>query len=512
MDQKHTGTFSNIVATVPVVKPAGTIDPQQVLTKMNFGRVDGESDTRFDNCFIGTEMLRQVLLPQHTLVVGSKGAGKSAMCRLLCEDIDKVRPLLPKEFEEVFCIPAYGLQTEEYLSGIEIRELKPTSADDFRYFWLLYIGLKAAASLTSDTRMQTLLAKCKDEKAKNAFSTLKKLVIDFGLAPQEKGMMAKLKERIGLRSNPAPTSKQNGDKASSTDFKQRTGLSVIALIENIDILLRETKSVAWIMLDKLDLLFIEDFERLKGAITGLIQLLVQYGNQFTNIHFKIFIRNDIFRQLHIVNKSHLITYTTEMKWRGPLLMKLLVSRAIIDPHVRAYCEEVLREKVDVTNVILNDDGYVKKVFYAIFEPTMSQSNPANPNPTATPTHQWILKRLVDGLGNSFPREIIHLGNMAVEKQREVNRAEGRHTSSHLINPKALKDAFQKMSAYRCDTYLYAEFPHLAKHFDVFRGSESATFHREELYMLFEPLSPKGDEAIRAVHDVGLLIPMGRNVD
>ena len=143
---------------------------------------------------------------------------------------------------------------------------------------------------------------------------------------------------------------------------------------------------------------------------------------------------------------------------------------------------------------------------------MSHSTTANPNPTATPTHQWILKRLVDGLGNSFPREIIHLGNMAVEKQREMNRAEGRHGSSHLISPKALKDAFQKMSAYRCDTYLYAEFPHLAKHFDVFRGSDSATFHREELYMLFEPLLPKGDEAIRAVHDVGLLIPVGKNVD
>jgi len=173
---------------------------------------------------------------------------------------------------------------------------------------------------------------------------------------------------------------------------------------------------------------------------------------------------------------------------------------------------VLHEKVDVTNVILNDDGYVKKVFYAIFEPTMSQSSNANQNPTATPSHQWILKRLVDGLGNSFPREIIHLGNMAVEKQREINRAEGRHTSSRLISPKALKDAFQKISEYRCDTYLYAEFPHLAKHFDVFRGSDSATFHREELYMLFEPLTPKGDEAIRAVHDVGLLIPMGKNVD
>ena len=489
---------------------AASIDPQQVLTRMNFGRVDGETDTRFENCFIGTEMLRQVLMPQHALVIGSKGAGKSAMCRLLCEDVDKVRPLLPKEFSNVYCIPAYGLQTEEYLSGIDVRELKPTSADDFRYFWLLYIGLKAASWLTQNANIRLHVEKCKDEKVKHAYTTIQRIVVDFGLTPGERGMFAKLKERMGLRQKPPESSAtQKEGKNTSYDFKQKTGLSVIALLENIDIVLRDANSLGWIMLDKLDLLFIEDFERLKGAITGLIQLLVQYGNQFTNIHFKIFIRNDIYRQLHIVNKSHLITYSTEMKWRGPLLLKLLVSRAIIDPFVKSYCEDVLREKVDVTSVILNDDGYVKKVFYAIFEPTMHATG--NPN-NATPTHLWILKRLVDGLGNSFPREIIHLGNMAVEKQREMDRAEGKHMSSQLISPRALKEAFAKISSYRCDTYLYAEFPHLAKHFDVFRGSDSSTFHREELYMLFQPLMPNGDEAIRAVHDVGLLVPVGKNVD
>src|SRR5437879_12237698 len=38
------------------------------------------------------------------------------------------------------------------------------------------------------------------------------------------------------------------------------------------------------------------------------------------------------------------------------------------------------------------------------------------------------------------------------------------------------------------------------------------FHREELYMLFQPLSPNGDEAIRALYDTGLLTPPGKNLD
>jgi hypothetical protein len=487
------------------------MDPQQVLTRLNFGRVDGETDNRFENCFIGTEMLRQVLLPQHSLIVGNKGSGKSAICRLLCDDLQKVKPLLPKSYDEIYCIPAYGLQSEEFLPENDVLENQPTTVDDFRYHWLLYLGLKTAVTILKDAKYQAVLENTKSERLKAAHATLERLLIDIGIS-EEKSFVGKLKNRFGGKQKSVS---RNGEKSEKSDrplladFKRKTGMSIIALLDNIDVLLQETNCLAWLMLDKLDLLFVDDIDRLRASITGLVQLLVQYGNQFKNIHFKIFLRNDIYRQLHIVNKSHLVSYSTEMKWRGPLLLKLLVARAVVDPHVREYCAEISGEKVDVTDVILGSDDYVRKMFYTIFEPTMNLTNGSD---SASPTEQWILKRLIDGTESSFPRELIHLGNRAVERQREINRIEGKHTSSHLISSRALKEAFHMISAYRCDTYLYSEFPHLKKHFDVFRGSDTTTFHREELYMLFEPLSPKGDEAIRALYDTGLLHPLGSNVD
>ena len=514
METKHLHTSSNLGSTASMKGQEIPLDPQQILTRLNFGRVDGETDNRFDHCFIGTEMLRQVLLPQHSLLVGHKGSGKSAICRLLCEDLQKVRPLLPREYDEIYCIPAYGLQSEEELSGLDFRELRPSSTDEFRYFWLLYLGLKTATTLLNDEKLRTLVQKSSSKELKDTYETLKQMVGDVGLGEKKRGLFTRLTQRIGIgnryRNQHRELSNQNSEKPLGVEFKSKTGMSIIALLTTIDTILQETNSVAWIMLDKLDLLYVEDIEKLRAAITGLIQLLVQYGNQFNNIHFKIFLRNDIYRQLHIVNKSHLVSYTTEMKWKGTLLLKLLVSRAVVDPNVRSYCEKQLGEKVDVTDVILGTDEYVLKVFYSIFEPTMSTAPMSDP--LAPSTHTWILKRLVDGMGNSFPRELIHLGNMAVDKQREMNRQTGKHLSNRLISAQALKEAFKLVSRYRCDTYLYAEFPHLTKHFDVFRGSDSATFHREELYMLFEPLVPKGDDALRAVYDAGLIMPLGKNVD
>lgn len=486
-------------------------DAQQVLMHLNFGRVDGETDNRFEQCFIGTEMLRQVLLPQHSLVVGNKGSGKSAMCRLLVDDLQKVKPLLPKQYAEIFCIPAYGIQSEENLPNVELRELTPETIDEFRYFWLLYLGLKVSSYLLNNEKMKVLIENHPKAEVKKAHATLKHLLVDVGLIEQ-KSVTSKISHAIHKykQSRDKKNAFARQEKYVGEGFKQKTGVSIIAMLEAIDLMLRETNCTAWIMLDKLDLLYVDDIKKLRASITGLVQLLVQYGNQFKNIQFKIFLRNDIYRQLHIVNKSHLVTYTTEMKWRGPLLLKLLVSRAVVDPHVREYCEGMLGESVDVTNVIVGSDEYVLKLFNVIFESNVGAKQTARAE--AEPTHQWVMKRLIDGMGNSFPRELIHLGNRAVERQRELNRIAGRHTSTRLIGATALKDAFSMISQYRCDTYLYSEFPHLSKHFDVFRGSESAVFHREELYMLFEPLSPHSDEALRQVYDVGLLQPLGTNVD
>jgi hypothetical protein len=490
------------------------MEHHEVLQTLNFGRVDAETDSKFDSCFIGTEMLRQVLQPQHSLILGSKGSGKSAAFRLLCDDREKIKHLMPKGYEAIIAVPAYGMQNEEYLPGLEFNELKFSTVDDFRYFWMLYIGLKTVSTLAQDEKVATLVEASKNPKVKAAYKTIQNVMDELGLAP-EPSTFSKFKLRFRqvvrplLRSDVVQADEMN--RLLSADFRHRTGMSVKALLDNVDTILTETNCLAWVMLDKLDLLFIDDFEKLKAAITGLVQILVEHSNRFQNIHFKIFLRNDIYRQLRIVNKSHLISYTSEMKWREGLLLKLLVSRAIADPVVKEYCEQVAGEPIEVADVIGGTDAYVQKIFYTIFESTLSQT--PSPADDAVPfTHVWIMRHLTDGAGNIYPREVIHLGNMAVEKQRELDRIEGKHGSARLITARALKEAFASVSVYRCDTYLYSEFPHLGKHFDHFRGSQKATFTRDELDKLFERLTPNGDEAIRAIYDAGLITPLGRTVD
>jgi hypothetical protein len=487
------------------------VEQSQVLQSLHFGRVDAESDYRLSQCFVGTEMLKHALTPQHSLFVGAKGSGKSALFRLLCGDLSSWKSLLPKGYEAIFRIPATGLQSERYLSGVDLDELSPTTANDFRAFWLLYIGLKTATTLVEDQRMQQLTEISTNPRVKEHYATLARIVRQLGLV--EATTVEKLKQRIDSLMDQPETQgsvpETEVGKILSVNFRNRTGIAIITLLDVIDVLLQDTKCLSWILLDKLDLLFFDDVQKLRQSITGLVQLLVEYSDRFKNIHFKVFLRRDIYRQLRIVNKSHLVSYTNDMRWRSPWLLKLVVARAVSDPNVQTYCETTVGEKVDVAAVINGSDDFVLKVFYAIFEPRMGIIRKEGFGPA---THEWILKRLVDGLGMRFPRELIHLGNMAVARQRELDRIEGKHQSERLISSKALRSAFEAVSEYRCETYLNAEFPHLAEHFNCLRGKETSVFTKDQLLDDFKGLDPKGEDAIRTVHDVGVISPIGKNAD
>ncbi len=486
------------------------MDSTQALNALHFGRVDAETDYRLSQCFVGTEMLRQALLPQHSLFIGPKGSGKSALFRLLCNDLSMWKSLLPKGYEIIYRIPVTGLQSEKYLSGVDLDELSPQTANDFRAFWLLYLGLKTATTLVEDPKMQAVVERTENAKVKEQYAVLARVVRSLGLV-EAGSSVEKLKQRIDSLIDPQDGSSGSAGevgKQLSVSFRNKTGMAIITLLDTIDGLLQESKCLSWILLDKLDLLFFNDIDRLRMSITGLVQLLVEYSDRFRNIQFKVFLRRDIYRDLRIVNKSHLVSYTHEMRWRGPWLLKLLVARAVSDERVQKYCEALVGTPVHVGSIINGSDELVLKVFYAIFEERMGIIKREGFGP---PTHEWILKRLVDGLGMSFPREIIHWGNMAVHKQREILRQE-HSNGDRLIGARALRQAFDMVSAYRCDSYLHSEFPHLAAHVDTFRGKEVSTFTREELYRAFEGLDPSGDDGIRAMHDIGLIAPMGKNVD
>ncbi len=65
-------------------------------------------------------------------------------------------------------------------------------------------------------------------------------------------------------------------------------------------------------------------------------------------------------------------------------------------------------------------------------------------------------------------------------------------------------AFSKVSEVKCNTYL-SEFPKLRKHFERFRGKDTARYRREEIFILMDGLEPRGDNMLQALYETGMLI-------
>ncbi|MDI6802239.1 MAG: hypothetical protein QME58_00120 [Bacteroidota bacterium] len=487
------------------------MDTNQILSNLSFGKVDAESDDKLANCFIGTDLFKQTLQPRHTLLLGGKGSGKSAFFRLLSQDIYRLTPLLHNSFTEIYSIPAYGLHSDEYISYSEIQEINPQTIDDFKYFWQLYFGLKTAGHIATCPRMRSRVNSSKSDSLKSNYNTIISLLSEIGLYRHDDyigRMNRKIKDLLFLHQTNFSTTTAEKGRILTKTYKGKTALNIVSLLDLVDKVLKETKCLAWILADQIDLLYLDNLERREKAITALIQLLIVYSNRFSNINLKVFLRTDIFKELQIVNKSHLVSLTVELKWADNLLIKLLVARAVHDRVVRAYCEKILNENLDVVKVISANDELMEKVFHLIFNLNING-------------HKWIMKRMIDGLGMLYPREFIHLGNQAVIKQREINKLLSTHTndgvseqiSQNILSVKAIKEAFSEVSKYRCDTFLYAEFPHLKNHFNQFKGLTKILISREELYTMFNGLTPSGANAVRAIYETGLLQPIGnKNVD
>lgn len=483
------------------------MDSYHILSSLSFGKVDAETDDKLSDCFIGTDLLKQALQPHHTLLLGGKGSGKSAIFRLLSQDTFRLTNLLQNRFEEIYSIPAYGINSDEYLTYAEIQEINPHTIDDFKYLWQLYFGLKAATIIANCPRMRSRISKSKSDNLKEYFKTLLNVLEDVGLYNSSEYLskiQKKIKDILSFSTPATVTTTADKGRILTTSYSGKSALNIISLIDLVDKILKETNCLTWILIDQIDLLYLDNLERRQRAITALVQLLIEYSNRFANINLKVFMRTDIYRQLQIVNKSHLVSLTVELKWNENLLIKMLVTRAVHDRTFRLFCEEILQENLDVNRVISAPNELILRIFYTIFELNMSSKFK-----NISPTHTWITKHIVDGLGMLYPREMIHLGNQAVQKQKELNKKDGfKEINSgtekqFVISCRAIRIAFDEVSKYRCDTYLYAEFPHLSKHFDRIRGQDRDKFNRDELVDMFKGLNPNGIDSIRLIFETGL---------
>jgi len=154
-------------------------------------------------------------------------------------------------------------------------------------------------------------------------------------------------------------------------------------------------------------------------------------------------------------------------------------------------DEHLADDINVEKISNADRETQEEIFYGVFEHQVYSG------PKEADLFDWMTKRIQDGHGGKYPRELISFCNEATRIQLHSDRDAG----DRMIAGLSVRDAYFEVSKQRVNTYL-SEFQDLDEHFDRFDGKKKAEFTHSELVGMFSELEPQPNDAIKRMVDIG----------
>jgi len=255
-------------------------------------------------------------------------------------------------------------------------------------------------------------------------------------------------------------------------------------------------SKLYLLCDGLDRGFGEEIkqeQRRDKIIIGLFDFMNTASSLFDNLKFKIFLRYDIWDRLKFQNKSHFYGRTTRLSWQEKneyyktLLKQVYRNQAkeALDYLYMQINKDKLPEEVDDW-----DENQIYNVLGLLVGERMKGGKSAY-------TKNWIWTRLADGNSEHSPRYLFQLFREALEFEKEEYRKNPYERS--LIRPRALINALKTVSEQAVSALINEEYKELSILKDYLNGKVLPI----KLSEFPEKIKP---EIINLGLNVGLLVP------
>lgn len=353
---------------------------EELLADLSFGSVDSESEENLDKKFIKTKDFEEFTNPQKSLILGAKGSGKSALFQMFSKYENRAREL-GNINERTLIITGTGFNDIKELRTDDFCKLMMQENADFDRIWELYIAVKLAIKLGKEgyTCGENLREFCKqagileDVRILTILKQLWSVVIGTPIQ--------------GIDVNIKGTEIKIGGKYS---------VDTQDMLEEINEILEEENIECWILFDKIDELYSNDYEKRKKCIESLFRTYLSFTNRFPKVRFKIFLRNDIWSTLEFVNKSHISDKIIELTWSKYDLLRMLMCRCLTGSKIEEYMTNEFG--MDKEELLLQPN--IEQSFYAIFAKQVYKGK------REAKMINWLLLRITDGLGGKYPRELI----------------------------------------------------------------------------------------------------------
>lgn len=434
---------------------------KELIERTSFGESIAELEAeKLNDYFFQSDFWKSLRGGTNDIVYGAKGAGKSALYTSLTNDIDSL-------FDDGILISL----AENPTGNTAFSNLKndpPTSEIEFTRLWKLYFLVITSRVLDDYSiedenakKIRKILIDCNLIPARNKLSSFLTVCYDFMKSfrnTKEVSTTAEFDPVSGLYSG-QKFSLSFGEP-SKTDF-DRGLIPIEHAYDLLTLSLDKNNIKLWIIIDRLDVAFIESEELEANALRALFKVYLDLA-QYSQIQIKIFLRDDIWQKITsdgFREASH-ITKFQSLSWTKETLLNLIIRRILDNEHL------IIHYNIDKV-VVLSDIEKQEELFYKIFP---DQIDLGSKKPT---TLDWVLSRTRDGNGINTPRELIQLFTHA--KSIEIKRLEtgiDDLQGDQILSRQSMKEAINMVSKQRLEQTIYAEFADLKNYIEMLRGDKA----------------------------------------
>jgi hypothetical protein len=400
------------------------------LDAIDFGLGAAQQEQHLKYYFYRSGSFKLACSEKTYLVLGAKGAGKSAIFKMFRE--------LESEIP-IFSSPNLWVSDEPLLRD-HWATLQRANIHSLITLWRFYIASLIAKRCLEDTRLP-------DELQKN----YKRFLVRWGLVrevPTAWQAVRMVKVAVSF-----------GDYLK-TEIPPKTPLAVTEIdyvIYSANQWFEDHGADLWVCLDSLDEVSINgrEHDEVEELLSNLMRAVAELI-RLKRIRFKLFFRSDIYHSLTYVNKDHFSALKLGLEWPKEDLAILMAHRLqpLHPSHSDPPTYPVSLKWIN--NVFEWKKGRVPDSFDQLYE---------------------LLK---DGNGDVLPRDLINFC-IAAQRTQENYDTQGVHAPSknRLISSKACQEAIRHTAASKLNDFLQV-FQNFKDTYDQLKGSSSNQFTRAEL--------------------------------
>ena len=448
-----------------------------ILNDLNVGNSVAELDSILESARVETPIFDGVLTDRYDIILGRKGAGKTAMFKIL----NILSPILRRQ--KLVILSGVNVSGEAIFNQFK-KELALFSEREFETFWKFYFVTLIYNDFLKNEKFSQDLENCEAEIRKFVAECEKAGIPNIPAQQKRSQMIAWILNAIpkGIKSISAEVEVDSNtptlfkikpevvfDSLSTKEKHNDTSvesLHVQDICEALRNILIKSGLKIWILLDRLDEVFDRysrvEFRGLRGLLTAYKNFVIDDGEKILRI--KLFLRDDIVDFLtdstiykaYFKNQeisplpaaTHIFAkQSPTLNWDEDEIEQLVLNRLLLSAKLRTFVEIPELSADEEIRALLRTKGQRLSYWNMIFPETISSS----------PSLKWIFTRLKDGNDIVTPRSVIDTLEGAIDYQKRKLALDFKDCEE-IFSLDSIKNGLKTASINKLEKDIFNEFP------------------------------------------------------